>query len=247
MDDLLRQLNLTKYEIQAYLTLLKVDSVTAYQLGNLSKIPSGRIYDVVESLVSKGLISILPGTPRLVKAIDPKVGLKVLLDKKNRQWQKQATQLNHLINSLEKQEETETVSVSKGRYLAYQNAIELYESAKKELLFIAGSLTPAKRGVDVVTPTKRMVKRGVDVRFIAPIDNKNIDMARKIARTGVKIRNYPVKNFKLHVVDGKYAMITVVDKTNPEDRTIIKINQKESAQTLRALFLSLWDKSKPLA
>lgn len=96
MRNLLRQLNLTQYEIKAYLTILNVDKVTAYQLGNLSKIPQGRIYDVVESLLLKGLVVFLPGTPRLVKAINPKVGLKALLDKKDREWKKESTQLNQL-------------------------------------------------------------------------------------------------------------------------------------------------------
>ena len=105
MEELLRQLNLTQYEIKAYLALLKVEAVTAYQLGSLSSIPSGRIYDVVESLVSKGIVSILPGTPRLVKAINPKIGLKALLDKKDREWKKESGQLKHLINKLEKKEE----------------------------------------------------------------------------------------------------------------------------------------------
>lgn len=56
MEELLRQLNLTQYEIKAYLALLKVEAVTAYQLGSLSRIPTGRIYDVVESLVARGLV-----------------------------------------------------------------------------------------------------------------------------------------------------------------------------------------------
>ena len=95
-----------------------------------------------------------------------------------------------------------------------------------------------------MTPTKIMVKRGVEVRFIVPIDKHNIKIAKKIKRTGVKIRDYPVKGLRMHVVDGKYAMITIVDKNNPKKRNIIKINQKESAQTLREMFLLLWEKSK---
>ena len=246
MEELLRQLNLTQYEIKAYLALLKVDKVTAYQLGNLSRVPSGRIYDIVESLVSKGLASILPGAPRLIKAVEPKIGLKALLTKKDREWKGKFSQLNHLINKLEKKEEKEIVSLLKGENLYYQNCIELYGKARKELFFIAGGLTPAKKGIDVVTPTKMMVKKGVEVRFIAPIDKHNIKMAKRIIRLGVKVRNYPVKNLRLHVVDSKYAMITIVDKNNPKNRSIIRINQKESAQTLRKMFLTLWEKSKDI-
>ena len=246
MQELLRQLNLTQYEIKAYLALLKADKVTAYQLGKISRIPSGRIYDVVDSLVSKGIVSVLPGTPRLIKAVDPRICLKALLDKKDRKWKKEVSQLNHLIKNLETKQEKDTVSLSKGIDTYYQNCIEFYGKAKKELLFIAGRLTPAKKGIDVVTPTRLMVKRGVKIKFIVPIDKYNLKIAKKIIRLGVKVRNYPVKNFKIHIVDGTYAMITIVNKNNSNDRTLIKINQKESVQTLRQMFLSLWEKSKEI-
>jgi len=243
MEELLRQLNLAQYEIKAYLALLKVDKVTAYQLGNLSGVPSGRIYDVVDSLVSKGLVSILPGTPKLIKAVEPKIGLKALLTKKDREWKSKLSQLNHLINKFERKEEKETVSLSKGENIYYQNCIELYGKARKELFFIAGGLTPVKKGIEIMTPTKMMVKRGVEVRFIAPIDKHNIETAKKIKRVGVKIRDYHVKGLRMHILDGKYAMVTIVDKDNPKKRNIIKINNKESVQTLREMFLLLWEKS----
>ena len=125
MEELLRQLNLTQYEIKAYLSLLKVEAVTAYQLGSLSQIPSGRIYDVVESLVAKSLVSILPGTPRRIKAIDPKIGLKALLVNKNREWGEKYAELQTVINTLEKKEEQEIVSLSRGEDVYYQNIVDI--------------------------------------------------------------------------------------------------------------------------
>ncbi len=243
MEELLGQLKLTQYEIKAYLALLKVEDVTAYQLGNLSKVPSGRIYDVVESLVSKGLISVLPGTPRKIKAIDPKVGLKALLVKKNRAWAENYTELNAIINKLEKKEEQEIVSLSKGEDVYYQNIVEIYGKVKNELLIIAGPLIPHLRGADLITPTKMILKKKVDNKMIVPIDKDNIKGAKKLIKLGVKLRDYPLKkNLRLHIMDGEFAMITVIDKPE-KDRSIIKINQKETVQTLREMFLSLWEKS----
>jgi len=246
MEELLRQLNLTQYEIKAYISLLKVDSVTAYQLGGLSKVPSGRIYDVVESLVSKGLVSLLPGTPQKVRAIDPKVGLKALLVQKDREWKSNYSQLHELIHKIEKKEDTEEVSLSKGEDAYYQNIVEIYGKVKKELLIIAGPLIPHLKGTDLITPTKMILKKNVDNKMIVPIDDTNIDTAKKLVKLGVQLRNYPLKkNMRLHIVDGKFAMITVVGK-NGKERSIIKINQKESVLTLREMYLSLWDKSKDI-
>ena len=52
--------------------------------------------------MNKGLASVLPGTPRLVKAVDPKIGLKALLNQKNREWQNRSAELQNIINRLEK-------------------------------------------------------------------------------------------------------------------------------------------------
>ena len=65
-------------------------------------------------------------------------------------------------------------------------------------------------------------------------------------KLGVKVKNYPVKNLRMHLVDKKHAMITIADKNNSKTRNIIRINQKESVQTLRAMFLSLWEKSEKI-
>lgn len=246
MEELLRQLNLTQYEIKAYLALLKVEAVTAYQLGSLSRIPSGRIYDVVESLVAKSLVSVLPGTPRLIKAIDPKIGLKALLVQKNREWGEKYGELQTVIDKLEKKEEQEIVSLSRGEDIYYQNIVNIYTKAKKELFIIAGPLIPHLRDVDLITPTKMILKKKVDNRMIVPIDKENVEVAKKLVHLGVKLRNYQLKkNLRLHIVDGKFAMLTIIEKPKKE-RTIIKINQEESVQSLREMFISLWEKSREI-
>ncbi|MBI5392418.1 hypothetical protein HZA96_00990 [Candidatus Woesearchaeota archaeon] len=244
MENLLRQLHLTKYEIKAYAALLKANTITAYGLGNLSKVPSGRIYDVVELLISKGLIATLPGTPRLIKAINPKIALKALLNQKEREWKHNFSQLNIIINKLEQKEEQEEVSLAKGEDVYYQNIVDIYSKTKKELFIIAGTLTPHKKSVDLITPTKLIIKKKVDNKMIIPIDENNKERAKKLLRLGVQVRDYQLKkNLRLHIADDKYAMITIIGKSE-KDRSIIKINQKESVETLREMFLSLWGRSK---
>lgn len=246
MEELLRQLHLTQYEVKAYLALLKVEAVTAYQLGSLSRIPSGRIYDVVESLVAKGLVSVLPGTPRLIKAVDPKIGLKALLVHKNREWGEKYAELQTVIGKLEKKEEGELVSLSRGEDIYYQNIVDIYAKTKKELFIIAGPLIPHLRDVDLITPTKMILKKKVDNRMIVPVNKENVERAKKLIGLGVKLRNYQLKkNLRLHIVDGKFAMLTVMGKLEKE-KIIIKINQEESTQSLREMFLALWEKSKDI-
>jgi len=246
MEELLRQLNLTQYESKAYLSLLHAGTITAYKLGRLSRIPSGRIYDVTDSLISKGLAEFLPGTPRLIKAIDPRIGLKALLTHKNREWSERYAELQAAIGKLEKKEREEKVSLSQGEDVYYQNLAEIYGLAKKELLIIAGPLIPHLRDVDLITPTKLLLKKGVANKMIVPIDRDNLAMAKKLRDMGVGVRDHRLKkNLRLHIIDGKAAMITIIGGPEP-DWIILKINQEESVQTIREMFLSLWAVSKEI-
>lgn len=51
----LTKLGLTDYEARAYTALLKENPATAYEIAKLSGIPSSKIYEVIERLVTKGI------------------------------------------------------------------------------------------------------------------------------------------------------------------------------------------------
>ncbi len=60
--DRLVRLGLTTYEARAYVTLVRRDSFTAAQIARTAGLPRQRIYDVLASLVEKGLASARPGS-----------------------------------------------------------------------------------------------------------------------------------------------------------------------------------------
>ena len=69
--DQLTRLGLTSYEAKAYLALLRRDSSTAAQAARLANVPRQRIYDVLASLVDKGLASTRPGQVVKYAAVAP--------------------------------------------------------------------------------------------------------------------------------------------------------------------------------
>ena len=68
---LLKELGLNKYEVNAYLTLIKQGPLTAGELASLSKAPQPRIYDVVRSLMGKGFVAVTSERPKKVVPLDP--------------------------------------------------------------------------------------------------------------------------------------------------------------------------------
>lgn len=69
--ELLQQIGLTKYESEAYSTLLQHDSMTGYELGKQSHVPLSRVYEILERLMERGLVLVQPGEPPRYRAQEP--------------------------------------------------------------------------------------------------------------------------------------------------------------------------------
>ena len=75
----LTRLGLTSYEAKAYLALIRRDSSTAAQVARLAEVPRQRIYDVLASLVEKGLAVTRPGQVVKYAATAPELALERLV------------------------------------------------------------------------------------------------------------------------------------------------------------------------
>jgi len=73
--DFLEKLGIRSYEGKAYLALLSLGEATASQISSRAKIPLARVYEVLNSLVDKGLAVVRAGRPRKYKAIHPRIAL----------------------------------------------------------------------------------------------------------------------------------------------------------------------------
>jgi sugar-specific transcriptional regulator TrmB len=248
MEELLRSLGLTKYEIDAYLTLLKFKNITAYSLGQLSGVPQGRIYDVVEKLMSKGLVELHPGKPKKFSPIDPKIAIANLLAKKEKEVENLKGKFKEFIKSYEKESiATEPISIVRGREIFYWKLVQLISTAKKEVLSIAGGLSGEERGVPFTKVQRNALKRGVKIKVIIPLSEKNKEVARKMLKMGTEVRDYPISGLRLNIVDENTALIAVVDEKLPFNREAILIQNKNFCKGMKKVFNELWKEAKPLS
>ncbi len=100
---ILRDIGLTEGEIKVYLALIKLGSVTTGPLTDESKVSRSKIYNILERLIKKGLVSyIIKEKTRHYQAEDP-VKIQTYLDKKEKEFKKQRTQIDKIIPQLELQ------------------------------------------------------------------------------------------------------------------------------------------------
>jgi len=233
------------YEIKAYLSLLNQEPITAYKLGMLCGVPSGRIYDVMDTLMLKGLAAIEAGRPKKYIAVKPELALTALLDNKDKEWQSTKSKLTEVISKIKKRETSEApISIIKDKDVYAWKIVELFRKADKEILTITGSMFGMKKGIPMHDEAKKALARGVKMRVILQRNMKNREMVAQLVKDGVPVREYPVKGLRLYMIDGKECLITIADDSLQDKRTTITIASIPFCESMRDIHKALWEKAK---
>lgn len=245
-ESLLRAVSLNAYEVKAYLALLKSAAITAYELGKLAGVPAGRIYDIVDSLMLRGLVEQKAGKPKKFAAIKPEVALSALLAKKNKEWEETKGKVTALIGKLKQKERAkEPFSILKGEYLHFTLARDLILEAKNEVLISVPNLVGKRKGIDIRPIALKKKKEGVSMKIILPDIRDAGRPIEQILRTA-KVREYKFPaDLKLIIADSKSCILTVPDPALPE-QAILKVENVAFAKVMRELFYAIWEKAKPV-
>lgn len=96
----LASLDLNRYEAAVYVSLLQQGEATAVELAELSGVPRQRVYDVLDSLCSKGLCRRKGERPRRHVAVAPEKALPAMLEQRLRQQAAENERYARLIQEL---------------------------------------------------------------------------------------------------------------------------------------------------
>jgi len=98
---ILRKIGLTENEIKIYLNLLKSGSSTAYEIGKNTDIYRVHIYDKLEQLMNKGLVThIYKGAKKYFQATSPSK-IKQYLEEQKRNLEEQEQEVDKILPELE--------------------------------------------------------------------------------------------------------------------------------------------------
>ena len=84
-ESLLRELGLSEYETKACMVLVKFGNSDANKISSIGNIPLPRVYDTMENLSKRGLISISKTRPQTFSIINLKKFFEILkIDEKGK-------------------------------------------------------------------------------------------------------------------------------------------------------------------
>ncbi len=104
MDEkLLANIGLNKYERSVYWTLLKKGDLEASKLSQLSRVPIGRIYEILRDLNKYGLVEIKPSRPRKYRTVDPKIAFDLMYKRREEEALNELKLLREALDEIERQ------------------------------------------------------------------------------------------------------------------------------------------------
>ena len=180
--DALRSIGLNLYERKIFVALLARGVATAGELSQIANVPRSRSYDILESLAEKGCVVVQPSKPIRYVALAPEDALERTKKNLSRKHEEMMERIDSLKNS-EVLSELETIykeglnlvqpfemtGTLKGRHSINQHLNSLFKKANKEIRIVT-----TESGLNELYSThynslKRIVKRGVKLKILAPI------------------------------------------------------------------------------
>jgi sugar-specific transcriptional regulator TrmB len=228
----MQELGLSKREESCYCVLLEIGETTVGALINKTKIPSSKIYEVLDRLIEKGLVSfVIKSGRKNYQAKSPQIFLQQLDEKKKK--------LEVLVPKLMSIQNTSAQSV------------EMFVGAKAILTMFTNIIADVKKGEDYLIFALGEEKKSESENIIL----RTLTLRRKDKNLNVMmLKNKKYKNNELHTkikikyVDFDFPQgITVFrDKviflswSNPEAPLAVVITSEEFSGEFKKFFGSIW-------
>jgi HTH-type transcriptional regulator, sugar sensing transcriptional regulator len=249
--DRLVRLGLTTYEARAYVALVRRDSFTAAQVARQSGLPRQRIYDVLSSLVGKGLASTRPGAVVKYAAIEPEPAIERLVASRRAavaEIERDAAALVAVLGpefaaGQAHSDPLEYIEVLRDRGAINERFAELQAGVKREILVFTKPpyATPPQENVEGIEVTRSHVARSV-YEFSVFDDPETTEGVRRFIEAGEEARFVEQVPLKLVIIDEAIVMFGMQDPVGGgSDLTIMVVEHPALASTLKLAFGSVWD------
>lgn len=246
----LTELGLTTYEAKAYLALVRRDVSTAADVSRLAGIPRQRIYDVVASLVQRGLASERPGRPARYAGVSPAFAIERLVIARREELDRIERSGRELVEALEpefaagrkERDPLDYIEVLRDRSAINERFAELQAGIQEEILVFTKPpyATPAQENVEGLAVSRRHTARSV-YELSALDDPAFAAGVRRFVEAGEEARFVEELPLKLVIIDEAIVMFGMEDPVaGPTELTLAVVEHHALAALLKIAFEAVW-------
>lgn len=246
----LSDLGLTNYEARVYLALTRRESSTAAEAARVAGIPRQRIYDVLSSLVTKGLAATRPGQVTKYVATHPTDAVERLVSDHRQRLEQLERESRVLAEALAPafavgqthQDPLEYIEVLRDRRAINQRFGELQEGIEREILVFTKPpyATPPEENVEGLEVT-----HAHDVFSVYELsifeDSQNVEGVRRFVEAGEQARFVEELPLKLVIIDERIVLFGMEDPVAAGAAlTMLVVEHPALAKVLKIAFMHVW-------
>ena len=161
----LRTFELTEYEAKCFVALTRLREGTAKEVSDVADVPRARIYDSMDTLQDRGLVSVQESKPRRFRAVSPREAVDLL----ERECRSRLDRLGAVLPRLGSPDRSTGVGevwTMDGEAAVSERLATLVAEAEEEVLFAVA--VDALLGDDLLDALADATERGVDVTVGSP-------------------------------------------------------------------------------
>lgn len=243
---LLEQIGLTKSEISVYLALLELGSSSTGKIVGKAKIASSKVYEVLDRLMDKGLVSVvLKNEVKYFEAAPPNRVLDYVGQMEN-EWKQKKERLKKIIPELElkrvlaeSKTEARIYRGLKGLETAFYDALSLLKIGDE---FLASGIPSRSTSQNrfFVKFTRICRQKGV---YMKAIFN---EVARGDQQTDMDVSGYHEVRFLPESTPAAVNVLgnrTIIFPESKEEELLIVIDDKKVAESFRVQFYKQWNQT----
>ena len=270
-EKLLAKIGLNRYESSVYLTLLKQDYMEASKLSQVSKVPVGKIYEVLKALKNYELVEIQPSRPQRYRAVDPKSAFKLMYKRKEEETFNELKMLKETCDEIEKElcndnlpQNVETVFwPDRFRNNELNEMVDsFFEKIEHEICVVIHIKYKPERSeiYDASVPTfskayLSLIQRGIKVKILDPgsrllpslkelIDSIEDLSFKCYIKDLMEIRILETE-YNFAVIDSKITLLDIEDQFNmSRNPGMTRIYDESYAKRFKTKFDELWTKGE---
>jgi sugar-specific transcriptional regulator TrmB len=241
---ILREIGLNTYEVDAYFALLEGGQMTAMEISKKAKVPYSKIYEVLNSLKEKGWIKIVESRPNKYYPLPPLEALaaaKIKFEDKYKSWEQTiASELQPLYEKRELVERPD-ILILHGQQAVAAKLEETIRKATKEIMIAAPKFT--KNALALTTfSLETLQKARLNIKLMVAGKPEEWETLKKFKGVAeLRIRDQMFGGGI--IVDEKEAMLFLGEE---KPSLVIWSNHIGLVQFARDYFQFLWDSSQSL-